>query len=54
MRKVGQAEVEETSGFALLDEAALRTVRNWRFKPALKGREEVVCWVNIPIKFKLR
>ena len=52
--RVGQAEVEESSGFALLDESALGTVSNWRFKPALKGREEVACRVNIPIKFKLR
>jgi len=52
--RVGQAEVEESSGFALLDEAALRTIRNWRFTTALKGREEVACWINIPIKFKLR
>jgi TonB family protein len=52
--RVGQAEIDESSGFTLLDEAALRTVRNWRFKPALKGREEVACWVNIPIRFKLR
>jgi len=52
--RVGQVKVEESSGFTLLDEAALRTVRNWRFKPALKGREEVACWINIPIGFTLR
>jgi len=52
--RVGQTEITESSGFTLLDEAALRTVKNWRFKPALKGREEVTCWVNIPIKFRLR
>ena len=52
--RVGRAEVAKSSGFTLLDEAALKTVGNWRFKPALKGREEVACWVNIPIKFKLR
>ena len=49
--RVGRVEVEKTSGYARLDETALRAVRNWRFKPALKGREIVACWVNIPIKF---
>jgi protein TonB len=52
--RVGQTEVAASSGFALLDEAAVKTVGSWRFKPALKGREEVACWVNIPIRFKLR
>ena len=51
--RVGQAEVEKSSGYASLDEAALTTVRRWRFKPALKGRETVICWVNIPIRFRL-
>ena len=51
---VGQAEIEKTSGYALLDETALRTVKRWSFKPAIKGRENVACWVNIPIKFALK
>ena len=52
--RVGHAEVAKSSGFASLDGAALEAVRNWRFKPALKGRDAVVCWINIPIKFRLR
>jgi len=51
--RVGRLGVQKSSGYARLDEAALITVRNWRFKPALKGREVVVCWVNIPIRFAL-
>ena len=51
--RVGQAEVEKSSGYATLDEAALTTVRRWRFKPALLKRETVICWVNIPIRFRL-
>jgi len=51
--RVGRLEVEKSSGYTRLDETALRTVRNWRFKPALKERETVACWVNIPITFKL-
>ena len=51
--RVGQAEVEKSSGHVSLDEAALTTVRRWRFKPARKGREIVICWVSIPIRFRL-
>ena len=51
--RVGQVEVEKTSGHSRLDEAALRTVRGWRFRPALKELKVVVCWVHIPIKFAL-
>ena len=51
--RVGQVEVEKTSGYSRLDAAALRTVRGWRFRPALKELEVIVCWVHIPIKFAL-
>ena len=51
--RVGRLEIEKSSGYARLDEVALRTVRNWRFKPALKGREAVACWVHIPVRFSL-
>ena len=51
---VGQTEIEKSSGYSLLDETALRTVKRWRFKPALKDRETVICWVNIPIRFTLK
>ena len=52
--RAGQVKVEESSGFASLDEAALKTVKSWRFTPGLKGRENIACWINIPIGFKLR
>lgn len=52
--RVGKTEVFESSGFARLDEAAVKTIISWRFKPALKGHEEVACWVNIPITYRLK
>ena len=51
--RVGRLEMEKSSGYTRLDEAALRTVKGWRFKPALRGREIVACWVNIPVRFRL-
>jgi TonB family protein len=51
--RVGRTEVEKSSGHALLDDTALKTVSRWRFKPARKGRDNVVCWVSVPVKFRL-
>jgi|GEM_PF-2166509 len=51
---VGSVELARSSGFALLDESATRTVRdNWRFIPARLGGAPVESWVEVPIKFVL-
>ena len=51
---VGQAAVLRSSGFRMLDNSALRTVRSaWRFLPALHKGLAVDSWVEIPIKFVL-
>jgi protein TonB len=46
-------ELETSSGHARLDEAALETVRQWRFVPARRGSETVDDWVLVPIVFRL-
>lgn len=48
-----RTELKKSSGFELLDEAALKAVANWRFVPAKRGSQAVVAWVEIPITFKL-
>ncbi len=51
---VERAEVEESSGFETLDDAALETVRSrWRFVPARHGGLAVESWVLVPIRFAL-
>ncbi len=45
--------IEKTSGSAHLDNAALETVRTWRFAPARQGAEPVESWVLVPIVFRL-
>ncbi len=45
--------VQESSGFKSLDQAALRSVRRWRFIPASRAGIAVQATVNIPIKFQL-
>lgn len=45
--------LKRSSGHATLDDAALQTVRRWRFVPALRGDTPVESWVDVPILFRL-
>lgn len=47
-------ERARTSGSPVLDEAALKAVRDWVFVPARRGTESIEAWVEIPIKFHLK
>ncbi len=46
-------ELRTSSGYALLDEAALDAVRRWRFLPALVAGRPVQAVVNVPVVFRL-
>jgi protein TonB len=46
-------EVRTSSGSRRLDDAALETVRRWRFVPARQGDRSVAAWVLVPISFML-
>ncbi len=48
-----QVEVRQSSGHARLDQAALGTVRRWRFTPARRGAERLAAWVLVPLSFQL-
>lgn len=45
--------VKQSSGKKLLDSAAVRTVKQWKFSPALKGKTPVEGWVDVPIHYQL-
>lgn len=45
--------LKRSSGHAVLDNAALQTVRRWRFVPARRGAAPVESWVDVPILFRL-
>lgn len=49
-----QIEVYRSSGFPRLDQAALDTVKQWRFVPARQGDQPIPAWVIVPIQFSLR
>jgi protein TonB len=51
---VGDVSVSQSSGFTVLDESALKTVReHWRFLPARLNGHPVESWVEVPIRFVL-
>ena len=50
----GQINIHQSSGYAMLDNAALQTVRSWRFAPARHAGQMVDKWFIIPIQFSLK
>jgi protein TonB len=45
--------LQRSSGYASLDEAAIRAVREWRFRPGTMGGVAVASSVSIPVRFEL-
>ena len=46
-------EIRTSSGSQRLDDAAVNTVRRWKFVPARRGDTPVQSWVLVPVIFKL-
>lgn len=46
-------ELKTGSGSSRLDQAAIETVKRWRFAPARQGDHTVAAWVLVPITFSL-
>ena len=49
---VARVAVESSSGYDILDQAALETVRHWKFHPAYDGQQEVPHEVCLPVRFE--
>lgn len=47
-------DVRSASPHPILDEAAVETLRRWRFEPARQAGMPVAAWVDVPITFRLR
>ncbi len=49
-----QVEIEKSSGFPMLDESSLKTIRRWKFDPAHIGMLTVESKIKIPVRFVLK
>jgi len=52
--KAGGIEIAISSGFDVLDRAALASVKDWTFLPGTENSKNMKQWVMVPIKFSLR
>jgi len=48
-----EIKVRESSGYKVLDEAAVEAVQKWKFVPAKRGEVFLEEWVWVPIRFSL-
>lgn len=51
--RVTSARVAESSGHAILDEAALAAVRAWRLTPATEDGRAIADTIRVPMRFRL-
>ncbi|MFC1811829.1 energy transducer TonB [Thermodesulfobacteriota bacterium] len=50
---VDDLRVSTSSGYAILDKAAMKSVKDWLFVPGKRGNETADMWVVIPVRFQL-
>jgi protein TonB len=51
---VADLRLFSSSGHAILDNAAISSVKTWIFEPGMRGEEKVEMWVRVPIRFELK
>lgn len=51
--RAGQVLLHKSCGYEILDNAALQTVKTWKFSPAKRLGQPVTQWFLVPIKFSL-
>ena len=51
--RVGKAVISKSSGYAILDQTAIKAVMAWKFEPAKKSGIPYKTWAELPIKFVL-
>jgi protein TonB len=50
---VEAVEVKQSSGGKILDDEAIRTVKQWLFSPSKRGDTAIDGWATVPIEFQL-
>jgi protein TonB len=51
--RADKAEIRTSSGYSRLDEAALDTIKRWRYVPGKRAGVPEAMWFNVPIRFVL-
>jgi len=52
--KVADLWLFKSSGYSILDQAALQSVKNWSFTPGSRGSQKIEMWVRVPVRFQLQ
>ncbi len=52
--RVDNLWVLESCGYRLLDNSAVKAVKDWVFEPGREGDRKVSMWVKIPVRFELK
>lgn len=51
---VQKINIFKSSGYTVLDKAAIKAVKNWGFSPATRFGNPMAMWVKIPVQFVLQ
>ena len=51
--RVAELRVKKSSGYKVLDRAAVKAVKNWLFEPGVKNGTTIDMWVEVPVRFRL-
>ena len=52
--RVGAVRIDQSSGFARLDESAVREARKWRMKPGTQDGIAIPMYKRVPVTFRLK
>ena len=52
--RVGTVRIDQSSGFARLDDSAVREARKWRMKPGTQDGVAIPMWKRVPVTFQLK
>ena len=51
--RVGEVRLDRSSGYARLDESAMREAKRWRFVPGSSDGKPMAMWKQLPVTFRL-
>jgi protein TonB len=52
--RIDDIRLDESSGYSMLDRAAVNAVKKWIFEPGRRNNKTVSMWVRVPVTFRLK